>query len=230
MLRGALNAGLSAGLNVGQSAVASLSGLFSGALPAALDRLTPTGGPFNSVRSAVESSAHAGGKTGAASAGQGSETISSSGASAATLLLQPQQQNLEALAAACSAEAAQAVGSAAVRHLTAARNELRAGRIQQAAQVPKAAAPCVTAVQDGLQRLSKGLDRTGFQTAMRSIAKKLDEAISSELKEAAHSGGLENATEVFDALCQVCVTPGMLMIQWLTSRCHTGLVFGVVPA
>lgn len=198
MLRSALNVGLNAGLNAGQSAVASLSGLFSGALPVALDRLSTAG-----YASSATTSAPTPARKSAAPAAGGAEAAAA-GAAAAALLLQPQQQHLEALAGACGAEAAQAVGASAVGRLSAVRSDLRLGRITTAADATKAAAQAVVAVQDGLQRLSKGLDRSGFQAAMRSVAKKLDEAIRGELVEAAQAGGVENLAEVIGALCQVC--------------------------
>ena len=201
MLRGALHAGLSAGLNAGQSAVASLSGLFSGALPAALDRLS-TAGPATRDNTGAAYSAAAD-SFAAPPAAAGVDTAAS-GSAGAALLLQPQQQNLGALAAVCGAEAAQAVGSSAVASLTAARSDLRLGRITTPADAAKGAAQAVEAVQDGLQRLSVGLDRSGFQAAVRSVAKKLDDAISGELMEAAQAGGVESVPEVVGALAEVC--------------------------
>lgn len=210
MLRGALQSGLSVGLNAGQSAVASLSGLFAGALPAALDRLSTAAYTTSPTASGQHQTLEEHLTTPPVSAGRDAVA---SGATAAVLLLQPQQQNLEALAATCGAEAAQAVGAAAVGRLTSARNDMRLGRIDTPVDAAKSAAPAVVSVQDGLQRLSKGLDRSGFQAAMRSVAKKLDEAISGELVEAAQAGGLDNVSEVVTGICQVC-TLRPLSIAW----------------
>lgn len=209
MLRGALNAGLSAGLNAGQSAVASLSGLFSGALPAALDRLSTSGYASRDNTGAASPSAIE--AFVAPNAAGAHVELAASGAAAAALLLHPQQQNLEALAAACGNEAAQAVGSAAVARLTATRSDLRLGRITSAADAASGAAEVVAAVQGGLQRLSVGLDRSGFQAAVRSVAKMLDEAISGELVEAAQAGGVSSVSEVVGALSQVCPTTSLAL-------------------
>lgn len=206
VLRGALHAGSTA-LHAGHSAVTSLGGFVAAATAAAAPGVLR--GALHAGHSAVASlsgfvPAHLPALLGAVS-GAAADAAAPAAADAAppvAELLVAELREVNAVADACSTEAARAVAESAVAELSGARAALRGGG--SAADVATALAPAVEALQGGLPRLAAGLDRSGFQTAMRRAGAVIDEVVSSELREAAAVAGTDDVKGMMAAICEVC--------------------------
>lgn len=198
VLRGALHAGSTA-LNVGHTAVASLGGLVAAALPR-------IGAAAAALAAPLSAHADAATAAGAAVAAASAADATAAAAAAASVpppleLLAGELRELQAAAAACSGEAARAIAEDVVAHLSGARAALRGGSSR--ADVAAALAPAVDAVRKGLPRLAAALDRGGFQAALRRVGGIVDEAVNTELRDAAASTGSSDARETLLSVCEV---------------------------
>lgn len=214
VLRGALHAGSTA-LHAGHTAVASLGGFVAAALPRIGAAAAAIAAPLSAHADVAASAAAA--ATAAADAAAAAAAAADVAPPSAELLAQ-ELREVAAVADACSSEAARAVAEAAVAELSGARAALRSGC--SSTDVAAALSPAVEAVQTSLPRLAARLDRSGFQAAMRRVGSIIDEAVSTELREAATSAGTADISGMMAAICEVCLmdtigdaTPG---------TCHHG--------